>query len=179
MLRPWPTLLLITFVTTGGGTLYYVQDLLGKFQLLQQQNIELKRKHQKLEQRLKKQKQALEKSRQRLKETENKLEKSRKRVSRLEAEQPKGARKLAKGASKIPVVGSIASVGLMAADAVEAAEDCYQNQEQCKEKIENSYDSVKESTGRGTRDASAWFSEKAEAVRRYFSEEDSAVAGAR
>lgn len=104
----------------------------------------LKGAHKTLQGRYARNQQALKKSQSALKESRKELKSSQQKLAKIEAERPKGVRKLANKASKIPLVGTIASVGLIAADAVEAATHCYQQQEQCKEEIESLYQEGKE-----------------------------------
>ena len=124
------TLLLMLMGLFSGGYYAYTLFLEGAL---------LKGAHQTLQARHARTRHALQKSRKELKQTRKALQQSRRKLARIEAKQPKGVRKLADKASKIPLVGTIASVGLIAADAVEAATECYQEQEQCKEEIESLY----------------------------------------
>ncbi|MBT3309149.1 MAG: hypothetical protein HOL04_04230 [Gammaproteobacteria bacterium] len=104
----------------------------------------LKGAHNTLQQRHKRTQQALKKSKQALKQTQKSLKSSQQKLAKIESNRPKGVRKLATKASKIPLIGTIASVGLIAADAVEAATECYQEQTQCKEDLETLYQEGRE-----------------------------------
>lgn len=131
MSRLLTTLLLLMMLGLFSGG-YYAYTLFLEGALLMGAHKTLQARHMRTQQALKQSQRELQKSRKALKSSQKKL-------ARIEANRPKGVRKLADKASKIPLVGTIATVGLIAADAVEAATDCYQQQEQCKEEIESLY----------------------------------------
>ncbi len=120
----------------------------------------LKGAHRTLQHRLQHNQLALERSQQALKQTQKELKASRQKLAKMEAAKPKGARKLANRASKIPLIGTIASVGLLAADGVEAVSDCYDDPQQCQQEVESLYREGKENAGRGLEFANSWLSEQ-------------------
>ena len=71
-----------------------------------------------LESRYQRSQKALKKSQQELKQTKKSLKRSQEKLAKLEAKQPKGVRKLANKAAKIPLIGTLPAIGLFAADAV-------------------------------------------------------------
>lgn len=184
------TALLIAAISVIGGGLYHINTLLGEITLLKgykQQAAQLLKKNRRLQSTLERnhveleqQKKRLSATEKRLHTTETELENTNRKLARIEAEKPKGARKIARGASRIPVIGTIASVGLIAADAAQAAEACYREQEQCREDASRLYEEAKESAGRGAESANTWISEKVEETRAYFADSgDTAGSGAR
>lgn len=179
------TILLLGSVGAVGSGLYYITSLLGEITHLKgyKQSAErLLNKNRTLESKLKKSRGDLDMERKRLAATEKRLDSTKKdldkanhRLAKIEADKPKGIRKIARGASKIPIVGSIASVGLMAADAAQAAEECYKDPDKCKNDASVFYEESRESAGKGAESANAWISEQVEDVKSYFSDD----AGAR
>ncbi len=177
--------LLIGSVGAVGSGLYYITSLLEEITLLKgyQQSAErLLKKNRKLESSLDKSRNDLDSHKRKLTATEERLNSTKKqldgankKLAKIEANKPKGMRKIAKGASKIPIVGSIASVGLIAADAAQAAEECYKKPEQCKKDASAFYEESKKSADRGAESANIWISEQMKDVKSYFSDD----AGAR
>ncbi len=136
MSRLLTTLLLLMLLGLFSGG-YYAYTLFLEGALLMGAHKTLQARHTRTQQ-------ALKRSRKELRQSRKALKSSRQKLAKIEADRPKGVRKLADKATKIPLIGTIASVGLIAADAVEAATDCYQQQAQCKQEIESLYQEGKE-----------------------------------
>jgi Tfp pilus assembly protein PilN len=131
------TLLLMLLALFSSG--YYAYSLFLESALLKGAQKSLQGRYTRTQQALKKSQQELEKSRRELKQTRKALHQNQQKLARIERKRPRGVRKLADKASRIPLVGTIATVGLIAADAVEAATACYQEQAHCIEEIESLY----------------------------------------
>ncbi len=123
-------LVLVTLTLLGTSYLSYSLFLQGAL---------LKGAHNTLQGRYSRTQAELQKTRKALKQTRNQLQKSRQKLSKMESKKPQGARKLATRASKIPLLGTLPSIGLIAADLY----DCYQKPSQCKEEIETLYEEGK------------------------------------
>ncbi len=126
------TLLILTLL---GGS-YFTYTLLSKITLL-------KGAQSSLQARLERNEQALNKSRKKLAETRNQLDQTKQKLAKIEREQPKGARKLANRAAKVPLIGTIATIGLFATDTVLAATTCYNAPDTCKEGLLTLYEEGK------------------------------------
>ncbi len=137
MTRLLTTLLLLMMLGLFSGG-YYAYTLFLEGALLMGAHQTLQARHVRTQQRLKQRQNDLRQARKTLNNTQKELKQTRKalqnsqqKLTKLESQQPKGARRLANKASRIPVLGTIPAVGIFAVDLY----DCYKTPTQCKEGV--------------------------------------------
>lgn len=141
---------IFTMVAIGGSyQLYSMVTELSQLRGIKQRTAKLQKKNRSLESALKAKQQELDRHKRTLSQTRQQLNESNRKLAKIEADKPKGVRKFAKGASKIPIIGSIASAGLLAADAAQAARECYEERETCKKEVLEFIESSRESAEKG------------------------------
>lgn len=124
------SLLLLTLSLLSAAWLSYTLFL--ESALLKGAHTTLKGRYQQSQKELKRSQRALQQS-------QRELKSSRQKLAQMEAEKPKGVRKLANRASKIPLLGTLPTAGLLAADLWESLTHCYHNPEVCRAQMESLY----------------------------------------